>query len=1123
MRKIFYVLAVLSVCCGCVWSQGAAPSAPSPFTRDGDNIKNRVTSASNQAIYLITVHNGYYDTLTITGATVGDQAYLYATDWRFGSSTGPINNLYSDTLTVSASGRVYVGGDYIGEFVGAGLQNVGGTLTVNLTDLVTGSWIVNQTITRSDMDTTGTFVVGNLYDSTSADSTKRHMTKRYIDSSTVGLPFPTWQTGIDQDKVLKLDSTGGWHLTWADDAGAASGDAITLDSTIAAGGQWTTTNLWLIADPDSGISITRNGYTDSVFIKGTVANAVSVNGDTAATGKTWRWPDGRHTALDYVASDSVVTSLLLAGYVATSAWGIDGNQYYAGANALYPWVHIASRSAGKIYFSNDTTLASHNFSMLADTLFGDSVGKSAIKNIESIRTDSVILGTVILSADTSIASEGELEDSLDNYVSFAVENLRDSGSAGGDWYVLGNSNNQAFHVKHYITAAGDSSIIYNGASASSTKGTMELAGNRVRIVGGTGSTVLGSAVQFNSSANHQGQNIDSVKAIDVDTVRVDSALTFYGTVTPTAYLRFRAPATPSNVTFTLPSADGSSGQFLSTNGSGTLSWATGGTGGAGNPVYVGATLADSFIVAASGGLTANISVQDGPTLYLDTIRITADTTTTLATRGYAEDKAGDTAAALRTLDDEWKHSGTMTATTGTDSMWVLSSVAGVRVLNITSTHTGTDSTFVKPDAGGQLVVGKGGAGSVTYLDGDTIRITATGRSDRLYWGVGSIYIDSVLADSMINQKGVYATGGGGTGDITAVGSMLTGAAFADGTADQDWMGLGATSGRIQFKAQGSGVDDDAVLVPTGRLAVGRDTAIAYKFEVIDSSAASPTGFYVTNPDTTTSGGHAYFTIETRSKTDGTFGGDPTLTFQIANGSAGPIKAWSLGMDNSVSDRFKISYSDNVGTNDALVFDTNGYILADDGLYKNVYTADSMYSTVGFVKARKSFVQDISGGDVYWSYPTSNTLGNDTSVLVSFPFEAVGAYDSTFLVKCSTEAGTDTGFIILEAPFTDSVVVDTVVLYMKTSNATFSNVGLDSIVCTYQTVEGMGTSSITAQAAWNADWAGTSFTRVAITLSGATGTTFAPGDKLKIRLRINLTLNNSLLTVMKAQVKGTVQR
>jgi hypothetical protein len=46
------------------------------------------------------------------------------------------------------------------------------------------------------------------------------------------------------------------------------------------------------------------------------------------------------------------------------------------------------------------------------------------------------------------------------------------------------------------------------------------------------------------------------------------------------YVSFKAPATiASNVAWTLPNADGTSGQVLSTNGSGTLSWASAGGGG----------------------------------------------------------------------------------------------------------------------------------------------------------------------------------------------------------------------------------------------------------------------------------------------------------------------------------------------------------------------------------------------------------------------------------------------------------------------------------------------------------------------------------------------------------------
>lgn len=49
------------------------------------------------------------------------------------------------------------------------------------------------------------------------------------------------------------------------------------------------------------------------------------------------------------------------------------------------------------------------------------------------------------------------------------------------------------------------------------------------------------------------------------------------------YVGLAPAAAAGSTTYTLPSTDGSSGQFLSTNGSGTLSWATGGGGGGGTP------------------------------------------------------------------------------------------------------------------------------------------------------------------------------------------------------------------------------------------------------------------------------------------------------------------------------------------------------------------------------------------------------------------------------------------------------------------------------------------------------------------------------------------------------------
>ena len=80
------------------------------------------------------------------------------------------------------------------------------------------------------------------------------------------------------------------------------------------------------------------------------------------------------------------------------------------------------------------------------------------------------------------------------------------------------------------------------------------------------------------------------------------------------YVSFQAPATiTSNVTWTLPSADGTSNQVLSTNGSGTLSWATP-SGGSGGPLLESfITISQNYtITTGSNGLSAGpVSVATG--------------------------------------------------------------------------------------------------------------------------------------------------------------------------------------------------------------------------------------------------------------------------------------------------------------------------------------------------------------------------------------------------------------------------------------------------------------------------------------------------------------------------------
>jgi hypothetical protein len=71
------------------------------------------------------------------------------------------------------------------------------------------------------------------------------------------------------------------------------------------------------------------------------------------------------------------------------------------------------------------------------------------------------------------------------------------------------------------------------------------------------------------------------------------------------WVAFQAPATiVSNVTWTLPATDGTTGQVLATNGSGTLSWATSGAGTG----LVSRTAVSETTSTLANGATGNITI-----------------------------------------------------------------------------------------------------------------------------------------------------------------------------------------------------------------------------------------------------------------------------------------------------------------------------------------------------------------------------------------------------------------------------------------------------------------------------------------------------------------------------------
>ncbi|OGL67066.1 hypothetical protein A2856_01130 [Candidatus Uhrbacteria bacterium RIFCSPHIGHO2_01_FULL_63_20] len=234
-------------------------------------------------------------------------------------------------------------------------------------------------------------------------------------------------------------------------------------------------------------------------------------------------------------------------------------------------------------------------------------------------------------------------------------------------------------------------------------------------------------------------------------------------------------AMTQNVTYTLPADDGDSGQFLTTDGSGALSWTT--SAGSGDITAVGDVASGAAFDGTQGNsLQFEGSGVDGFEVTLTAADPGADFTVTLPAATITVNAAGD-------LSGTTLNSGVVTSSLTTVGALASGSIAsgfGTISTGNTITTTGTMGT-----AGTTTFTGAGATLSGDLaLNGSDLTTTSTGTAALFNTNATTVNVGGAATTISIGPSGATAVsiqmGGGGT-DTSCVVQGLNGNLDCDGT------------------------------------------------------------------------------------------------------------------------------------------------------------------------------------------------------------------------------------------------------------------------------------------------------------------------------------------------------
>ncbi len=293
----------------------------------------------------------------------------------------------------------------------------------------------------------------------------------------------------------------------------------------------------------------------------------------------------------------------------------------------------------------------------------------------------------------------------------------------------------------------------------------------------------------------------------------------------------------ANVTYTLPTNDGSNGQFLSTNGTGTLSWATasGGSGSGSTGVNPGGEFEIGYYAATGASISGSSSFKNNTTTAV--VSITHTTASTNFSNGALTVSGG-------------VGIGGSLYVGGTGS-----SISGVRIASGAITSGAWNGTVIATQYGGTGQNLSSSSGVLTISSG-TVSASTT-----------SSAISSAISDKTGSGALTFATSPDFTTSVTTGTATFavfnTNATTINAFGAAQTISLGASSGTATFNSLNNTISaSSGALVISGGVGIGKSVSVGGRLLLFNGSTY--TGFVSAQVGT----GNTVYTLPTTSPATG---------------------------------------------------------------------------------------------------------------------------------------------------------------------------------------------------------------------------------------------------------------